>query len=181
MRQNRKQDTVKTGRRSSVWSCSVHPLDTYVNFGVDVGVFTRFETGIIYPFRNTHRQKTSMLFFSRSVVCNSLWPHGRQHARLLCLSLSPRVYSDSCPLGRWCHPTISSSVAPFSSCLQFFPASGSFLRSLLCFSGQIIRTSASASVLPVNIQGWVPLNLYNMPHQGLIHIRYNRCYLNYSK
>ena len=95
MRQNRKQDTVKTGCRSSVWSCSVHPLDTYVNFGVDVGVFTRFETGIIYPFRNTHRQKTSMLFFSRSVVCNSLWPHGLQHARLLCLSLSPGVCSDS--------------------------------------------------------------------------------------
>ena len=125
MRQNRKQDTVKTGRRSSVWSCSVHPLDTYVNFGVDVGVFTRFETGIIYPFRNTHRQKTSMLFFSRSVVCNSLWPHGLQHARLLCLSLSPRVYSDSCPLGRWCHPTISSSVAPFSS-YPLFPSIGLF-------------------------------------------------------
>ena len=77
------------------------------------------------PFRNTRHQKTSMLCFSRSVVGNSLWPRGLQHARLLCLSPSPRVCSDSCPLSRWCHPTISSAVAPFS-CPHFFPASGSF-------------------------------------------------------
>ena len=66
-----------------------------------------------------------LLLFSHSVLSNSLWPHGLQHARLPCPSLSPRACSNSCPLSRWCHPTISSSVAPFS-CLQSFPASGSF-------------------------------------------------------
>ena len=64
--------------------------------------------------------------FSRSVVSNSLWPHGRQHARPPCPLPTPRVYSNSCPLNQWCHPTISSSVIPFSSCLQLFPASESF-------------------------------------------------------
>ena len=71
-----------------------------------------------------------LLLFSHSVVSNSLWPHGLQHARLPCPSLSPRACSNSCPLSRWCHPTISSSVAPFS-CLQSFPASGSFPMSWL--------------------------------------------------
>ena len=92
-----------------------------------------------------------MLVFSRSVVCNSLRPHGLQHARLLCLSLSPGVCSDSCPLGQWCHPTISSSVAPISSCPQFFPASGSFPMSQLFASGaQSTGASTSASVLLMN-------------------------------
>ena len=88
-----------------------------------------------------------------------LWPHGLQHTRLPCPSLSPGVSLDSCPLSRWCHPTISSSV-PFSSCPQSFPASGSFLMSQLFASGgQSIGDSASASVLPMNIQGWFPLGL----------------------
>ena len=92
--------------------------------------------------------------------CPTLQPIRLQHARFLCLSLSPRVYSDSCPLRRWCHPTISSSVTSFSSCPQSFPASGSFPMSQLFASGsQSIRASASASVLPMNIQGWYPLGL----------------------
>ena len=85
-------------------------------------------------------------------------PHGLQHARLPCPSLSPRVCSNSCPLSQWCHPTISSSVVPFSSCPQSFPASGSFPMSQLFPSGgQSIGASASTSVLPMNIQGWFPL------------------------
>ena len=88
----------------------------------------------------------------------SLWPHGLQHARLPCTSPTPRVCSNSCPLSPWCHPTISSSVIPFSSCLQSFPASGSFLMIWLFTSGgQSIGASVSASVLPMNIQDWFPL------------------------
>ena len=100
----------------------------------------------------------SSVQFSRSVVSDSLWPHGLQHSRPPCPSPAPRVYPNSCPLSRWCHPTISSSVFPFSSCLQSFPASGSFLMNQFFASdGQRIRASASASVLPLNIQGWSPL------------------------
>ena len=99
--------------------------------------------------------KYLLLLFSHWVVSNSLWPHGLQHARLCCPSPSPWVCSNSCPLSQWCHPTISSSVIPFSSCPQSFPASGSFPVSLLFISGGwSIRFSALASVLPVNIQGW---------------------------
>ena len=99
--------------------------------------------------------KYLLLLFSHSVVSNSLWPHGLQYARLCCPSLSPWVCSNSCPLSQWCHPTISSSVIPFSSCPQSFPESGSFPVSLLFTSGGwSIRFSALASVLPVNTQGW---------------------------
>ena len=95
-----------------------------------------------------------------SVVSDSLKPHGLQHARLPCPSPSPRSYSNSYPLSQWCHPTTSSSVIPFASCLQHFPASGSFLMNQLFVSGgQSIGDSASASVLPMNIQGWFPLGL----------------------
>ena len=91
-------------------------------------------------------------------MSDSLQPHGLQHARPPCPSPTPRVYSHSRPLSRWCHPTISSSVIPFSSCLQSFPVSGSFQMSQLFASGgQNIGVSASASVLPVNIQDWFPL------------------------
>ena len=93
-------------------------------------------------------------------MSDSLRSHGLQHARLPCPSTTPKVCSNSCPSSRWCHPTISSSVVPFSSCLQSFPASGSFPMSQYFSSGdQSIRVSASASVLPVNIQGWFPLGL----------------------
>ena len=93
-----------------------------------------------------------------SVMSISLWPHGLQHTRLLCPSLSPRACSNSCLLSWWCYPTISSSVSPFSSCLQFFPASGFFpISPFFVSGGQSIRVSASASVLPMNIQDWFPL------------------------
>ena len=96
--------------------------------------------------------------FSRSVVSDSLRPHELQHARPPCPSLTPRVHPNPCPLSRWCHPTISSSVIPFSSCLQSFPASGSFQMSQPSTSGgQSIGVSASASVLPMNTQDWSPL------------------------
>ena len=100
----------------------------------------------------------SSVQFSCSVMSDSLWPHGLQHARLPCLSPIPRVCSTSCPLSQWCHPTISSSVVPFTFCLQSFPASGSFQMSQFFASGgQSIGVSASASVLPMNIQDWFPL------------------------
>ena len=96
--------------------------------------------------------------FSCSVVSDSLWPHEPQHTRSPCPSPITRVYSNSCPLSQWCHPTISSSVVPFSSCLQSFPASGSFQMSRLSASGgQSIGVSGSASVLPMNIQDWFSL------------------------
>ena len=93
--------------------------------------------------------------FSRSVLSDSLWPHGLQHTRPPCPLPTPRVYANSCPLSQWCHPTISSSVVPFSSHPQSFPASGSFQMSQFFASGsQSIGVSASASVLPMNIQDW---------------------------
>ena len=104
--------------------------------------------------------KFKLLLLSCSVVSNSLWPHGLQHTRLPCPSLAPRTCTNSYPLSRWCHPTISSSVIPFSSCPQSFPASGSFLISQLFASGgQSIGASTSASVPPMNIQGWFLLGL----------------------
>ena len=98
--------------------------------------------------------------FSPSVLSDSLRPHGLQHTRLSCPSPTPKARSNSCPLSQWCHPAISSSVVPFSSCLQSFPASGSFPRSQFFTSGgQSIGVAASASVLPMNIQDWFPLGL----------------------
>ena len=96
--------------------------------------------------------------FSHSVMSDSLWPHGLQHTRPPCPSPTPGVYPNPCPLSRWCHPTISSSVIPFSSCPQSFPESGSFPMSQLFAScGQSIGVSASASVFPKNTQNWSPL------------------------
>ena len=96
-----------------------------------------------------------MLLFSHSVMSDSLPSHALQHARLPCPSPSPGACSNSRPLSWWCHPTVSTSVIPVSSCLQFFPTSGSFLMSQLVTSGdKSIGASASASVLPRNIQDW---------------------------
>ena len=100
----------------------------------------------------------SSVHFSHSVLSDSLRPHGLQHTRAPCRSQTPGVYPNSCPLSQWCHPTISSSVVPFSFCLQSFLASRSFQMSQLFASGgQSIGTSASRSVLPMNIQTWSPL------------------------
>ena len=106
-----------------------------------------------------HTYTYLLLLFSHSVVSDSLRAHGLQHTRLPCPSPSPRVCSDSCPLSQWCHPTISSSVIPFS-CLQSFPISEAFSMSKFFTSGgQSIGVSALVSVLPVNIQDWFPLGL----------------------
>ena len=96
--------------------------------------------------------------FGCSVVSDSLLSHGLQHARPPCPSPTPGVYSHLCPFSRWCHPTISSSLVPLSSCLQSLPASGSFQASpFFASGGQSIGVSASASVLPMNTQDWFPL------------------------
>ena len=106
------------------------------------------------------RVPTMLVLFSCSVVSDSVWPHGLQHARPPCLSQCHGACSNSCPLSWWCHPTISSSVVPFSSCLQSFSASRSFpLSQFFASGGQSIGASASTSVIPVNIQDWFPLGL----------------------
>ena len=125
---------------------------------------------------------TGILLFSHLVMSNSLQSHGLPHARLPCPSPSPRACSNSCPLRWWCHPTTSSSVVPFSSRLQSFPASGSFPMSLFFASGgQSIGVSASASVLPMNIQGWFPLELtglISLQSRGLSRVFSNRAWIN---
>ena len=108
---------------------------------------------VIYILQNTYNRLVQL---SRSVVSSSLPPHGLQHTGPPCPSPTPGACSNSCPSNQWCHPTISSSVVPFSSCLQFFPASGSFpVSQFFTSGGQII--GASASVLPMNTQDWSPL------------------------
>ena len=103
---------------------------------------------------------TYLLLFNHSVVSDSLWFHGLKHARLSCPSPSPRVCLNSCPLSRWCHATISSSVIPFSSRLLSFSASEPFpVSRLFALGGPCIRASALASVLPMNIQDWFPWGL----------------------
>ena len=100
----------------------------------------------------------SIQFSSIAQSCPTLWPHESQHARPPCPSPTPRVHPNPCPSGRWCHPTISSSVVPFSSCPKSLPASGSFSMSqLFAWGGQYIGVSASTSVLPMNTQDWSPL------------------------
>ena len=100
----------------------------------------------------------SSVKFSRSVVSDSLWPHQLQHARPPCPSPTPGVHSDSCPSSQWCHPAISSSVVPFSSCPQSLQASESFpMSQLFAWGGQSTGVSASAAFLPKNIQDWSPL------------------------
>ena len=111
----------------------------------------------------SEEEGSGIQFSSVAQSCPTLQPHGLQHARLPCAPPTPRVYSNSCPSHWWCHPTISSSVIPFSSCLQSFLALGSFQMSQFFTSGgQNIGVSASALVLPMNIQDWFPLWLTNL-------------------
>ena len=113
-----------------------------------------------YLSQNSSMGNNLLLLFSCLVMSDSLQPHGLQHTMFSCPSASPRVSSNSYPMSQWCHPTISSSVVPFFSCLQSFAASGSFpMSQLFASGGQSIRVSASASVLPMNIQDWFPLGL----------------------
>ena len=116
-----------------------------------------FELDTNLPISNIFKIFTSVQF-SCLVMSDSLPSNGLQHTRPPCPSPTPRVYSNSCPSSQWHHPIISSSVGPFSSCLQSFPASGSFqMRQFFASGGQSIGISASASVLPMNIQDWFPL------------------------
>ena len=133
----------------------------------------------VIQMADCHREKNKYCIsqFTHSYVSDSLWPHGLQHARLPRPSPTPRAYSNSCPSCRWCHPTSSSFVVPFSSLLQSFPASGSFPMSQFFISdGQSIGASASASVLPVNIQSWFPLGLIgwiSLQSKGLARVFFN--------
>ena len=113
---------------------------------------------VVLMVKNPPANAGGISSFSRSVVSDSLQPHGLRHARLPCPAPTPGVYLNSCPSSQWCHPTISSSVVPFSSCLQSCPASGSFpMSQFFASGGQSIGVSASASVLSMNIQDWSPL------------------------
>ena len=132
------------------------------------GVFTPREESVMFSiFPNVTLLQAGVRLhqftsaqFSRSLMSDSLWPHGQQHIRLPCPSPTPGAYSNSCPSRRWCHPTILSSVFPFFSCLRSFPASGSFPMSWFFASGgQSIGVSVSTSVPPMNIQEWFPLGL----------------------
>ena len=114
-------------------------------------------------WKQDHNLGALSVQFSCSVMSNSLQPHELQHIRPPCPSPTPGIYPNSCPSSRWCHPTISSSVVPFSSCLQSFPVSGSFpVSQLFSSGGQSIGVSASASVLPMNSQGWFLLRLTSL-------------------
>ena len=143
-------------------SCLFNPLKWHIHLSMHIRM--HFKSGGDIFFITTsalsHLVWFKMLFVqllvTHSVMSNSLRPHGPQHAKLPCLSLFPGVCANSCPLNQWCHPTISSSVIPFSSCPQSFPASGSFLMSQLFTSGgQSI--GASASVLSMNSHDWFDL------------------------
>ena len=151
---------------------TVRTRKNLVLFPWDCVLFILYVIILIYylklPLRNSFNSvmnilvlillSTNLFQFSCSVMSNSLWPHELQHARPPCPSPTPRVHPNPCPLSRWCHPTISSSVVPFSFCPQFSPASGSFQMSQFFSSGgQSIGASASTSVLPMNTQGWSPL------------------------
>ena len=121
---------------------------------MEICLSSKFLSIILWPGMT----QFSSVQFSHSVVSDSLRPYEPQDTRTPCPSPTPRVYPNSCPLSRWCHPTISSSVIPFSSCPQSFPASGAFLMSQFFTSGgQSIGVSASTSVLPMNTQDWSPL------------------------
>ena len=114
----------------------------------------------LYLWWGSSTDQVHLVQFSRSVVSDSLRPHGLQHARLPCPSLALGACSNSCPSSWWCHPTVSSSVIPFSSCLKSFSASGSFpVSQFFASGGQNIGVSASTSVLPMNIQDLFPLGL----------------------
>jgi len=116
------------------------------------------EDKVSAPSKMEEVQCSHFSHFSCSIVTDSLQPHGLQHTRLTCSSPTPRTCSDSCPLSQWCHPNISSSVIPFSSCLQSFPASGSYQMNQFFTSG-VRSIGSSGSFLPMSIQDWFPLEL----------------------
>ena len=157
-RRHEKCDDLIQGSREAIKMSSITwPLNWLVRNNVIKG---RINTTAVIPNLGVLLTTSQCLSvqLSHSVLTNSLWPHGLQHTRLPCPSRTPGACSSSCPLSWWCHPTISSSVIPFSSCLQSF--TGSFpMSQFLTSGGQSVGVSASASVLPINIQDWFPLGL----------------------
>ena len=136
----------------------IYPLEVLIHRETYTGILIVIIFVIASQILSNSR--ISSIQFSHSVVSDCLWPHGLQHTRPPCPSPTPRVYPNSCPLSRWCHPTISSSVVPFSSCPQPFPAPGSFpVSQLFTSGGQSIGATALASALPMNIQDWFLLGL----------------------
>ena len=138
------------------WWCPLGP--SYPGKILQVPIYKSFSLTLL--MRCSPMALTTLLSvqFSRSVVSDSLRPHEPQHTRPPCPSPTPGVYPNPCPLSQWCHPAISSSVVPFSSCSQSLPASGSFpISQLFTWGGQSIGVSASASVLPMDTQDWSPL------------------------
>ena len=162
----RRMVPVKRECHSVTWVCHTEPVQgygfaNYLNSSPEQKEMVNLE-GRACPWDGSSGQ------FSHSVVSSSLWPHGLPHDRPPCPSPTPRVYSNSCPLNRWCHPTISSSVVPFSSCLQSSQHQGLFQGvSSLHQVMQSIGVSASTSVLPVNIQDWFPLGWLSLQSKGL--------------
>ena len=149
---------------TELWLCSLL-------FVFSLVLTISFLGGLLFFSPLSNASFESSVQFSWSVMSDSLPPHGLQHARPPCPSPTPGACSNSCPSSQWCHPTISSCVIPFSSCLQSFPESGSFPMSQFFSSGgQSIGVSASASVLPMNIQDWSPLGwtgLISLQSKGL--------------
>ena len=143
-----------------VWRAAVHGVAKSQTWLKQLSMYTECEAKWKKGFKPDYWCCThfSSVWFSCSVMSDSFWPHGLQHARLPCPSPTSGAYSISCRLSRWCHPTISSSVIPFSSCPQSFPASGSFQMSQVFASGNQ-SIGASASVLLMSIQGWFSLGL----------------------
>ena len=143
--------------RDSRWFLSINKIKSYHFYCLCL--WKHYKLHMIDQIELIYICIYSSVQFSHSVVSDSLWPHEPQHARPPCPSPTPRVYANPCPSSRWCHPTISSSVVPFSSCPQSFPASGSYQMSQLFASGgQSIGVSASKSVLPVNTQKRCPFH-----------------------
>ena len=143
----------------------VYRLTQKIFWNIVVLVNIEFEQKGVFPFLGLSTWLAGSCFlssvqFSRSVMSDSLQPHELQHARLPCPSPTPRVHSNSHPLSQWCHPAISSSVVPFSSCPQFLPASEPFpMSQLFAWGGQNTGVSASASFPPKKSQGWSPSDL----------------------
>ena len=148
---------LSSSRRKRIWwiRCTSLLVPRMHNCGYIIHPLTELTLSASFPLLFSQ-----MFQFSSGQSLSRVWlqPCGPQHTRLPCPSPTPGAYSNSCPLCRWCHPTISSSVVPFSSCLQFFPASGSFkMNQLFASGGQSIGVSVSTSVLPMNTQDWSPL------------------------
>jgi len=167
-------DFVSHTKLRKSWMIMKWSLPNYTLLPTQI-LFPRVNTTFIHP-SDENKQMIEIshqlhpVQFSHSVMSNSLWPHGLQHTRLPCSSPPPGACSNSCPFSRWCHPTISSSDVPFSSCLQSFLASGSFpMSQSFASGGQSIGASASASVKPLEVplEGTSPSNEYS----GLISFR----------